>query len=55
MTYVPMPQREEGEQKRTLTSDERVIQLLEQVVCLLKKIEYHQMLITDTELTNTIL
>ena len=46
----PTPVRTEGGLKRTLTSDERVIALLEQVVTVLKKIEYHLYLATDTEL-----
>ena len=50
MTYIPQPTREEGEQKRVLTSDERVIALLEQMLKELEKIEYHLMLATDTNL-----
>jgi len=50
MTYIPNPSRDEGGVKRALTSDERVISLLEQVLTELKKIEYHLMLATDTDL-----
>ena len=53
VTYIPLPQRKEGEQDRVLTTDERVIQLLKSMEKLLKKIEYHQMLMTDTELKET--
>ena len=47
---TPLPQRKEGNQKRVLTSDERMIALLEETVTILKKIEYHLMLATDTDL-----
>ena len=50
MSYFGINQREEGGERRALVSDERVIQLLEQIFVTLKKIEYHQMLATDTEL-----
>ncbi len=50
MSYQPTPIREEGDQDRALTSDERVIQLLEKVATLLEKIEYHQYLLTDADL-----
>jgi len=50
MTYIPLPQREEGNTKRVLTSDERMISLLEQIAKTLDKIEYHLMLATDTDL-----
>jgi len=50
MTFIPLPQQEEGGQKRVLTSDERMIALLEEVLTELKKIEYHLMLATDTDL-----
>lgn len=53
MTYIPLPQREEGKKQRVLTSDERVIQLLKSMESLLRKIEYHQMLVTDTDLKET--
>ena len=51
MAFIPGPPvRSEGGQKRSLTSDERVIALLEQSLNILKKIEYHLYLATDTEL-----
>ena len=53
MTYIPLSQRKEGEKQRVLVSDERAIQLLKSIEDLLKKIEYHQMLITDTDLKET--
>ena len=50
MTFIPLPQREEGNRKRVLTSDERMIELLEQMLTKLEQIEYHLMLATDTDL-----
>jgi len=50
MTYIPIPQNEKGNVKRALTSDERVIELLGKILIELKKIEYHLMLATDTDL-----
>ena len=50
MAYQPIPIREEGGENRALTSDERVIQLLIEAVTILRKVEYHLMLATDTEL-----
>ena len=52
MSYFGINQREEGGERRALTSDERVIQLLEQILTVLKKIEYHQMLASDTNLND---
>ena len=52
MSYFGISQREEGGERRALTSDERVIQLLEQILTVLKKIEYHQMLASDTNLND---
>ena len=50
MTYIPLPQRIEGGTKRVLSSDERNIELQEQILVVLEKIEYHLSLATDTEL-----
>lgn len=50
MAYDPVPVREEGGQDRSVVSDERAIHLLEQIFIVLKKIEYHQMIASDTEL-----
>ncbi len=50
MSHIGIPKREEGGEKRALTTDERVIQLLEQIFTVLKKIEYHLYLGTDTEI-----
>ena len=50
MTYIPLPQKEEGGNKRVQSSDERTRELLEQILVVLKKIEYHLNLATDTEL-----
>ena len=47
---IEEPTATQGGQKRVLTSDERVISLLEQVVTVLKKIEYHLYIASDTEL-----
>jgi len=49
MSFVALPQREEGGQDRVVTSDERVIDLLEQILNELKKIEYHLMDASDIE------
>ena len=50
MTYIPQTQQEEGGVDRTLTSDERVRSLLEEILVELKKIETHLSFATDTEL-----
>ena len=52
MSYFSVPQREEGGERRVLTSDERIMDLLEGIFTTLKKIEYHQSIATDTELTD---
>ena len=52
MSYFGINQREEGGERRALVSDERVIGLLEQIFTVLKKIEYHQMLASDTNLND---
>ena len=52
MAYQSIPIREEGGEKRTLTSDERVIQLLEQILITVKKIEYHLSIASDTNLND---
>ena len=48
MAYLPIPQREEGGVVRTLVSDERAIQLLKAVYVVLKKIEFHLSIASDT-------
>ena len=50
MAYLPIPQREEGGVDRTLVSDERAIQLLKAIYVVLKKIETHLSVASDTEL-----
>ena len=52
MSYFSVPQREEGGERRVLTTDERIMDLLEGIFTTLKKIEYHQSIATDTELTD---
>jgi len=52
MSYFGIPQREEGGQRRALTSDERVIQLLEQMFITLKKMELHLSILSNEELTD---
>jgi len=52
MTYIPLPQDEEGNQKKVLVSDHTIKQLLISIDTTLKKIECHLSLATDTTLND---
>ena len=41
MAYDPVPEREEGGQDRSIVSDELNRDVLEEILLILKKIEYH--------------
>ena len=50
MTYKPQPIREEGNQKEAVVSDDNTRELLKEILTVLKKIEYHLSIASDTEL-----
>ena len=51
MTYIPLPQEEEGGQKKIWVNDQNAVQLLEQMLLELKEIKLHLKIVTDEEIT----
>ena len=49
MTYIPLPQLEEAEQKKIWTSDQNVAELLKEMLVELKEIKLHLRIVTDDE------
>ena len=50
MTYIPLPQKEKGGQKRILTSDMDTNEVLLAILKKLEQIEVHLSLITEEEI-----
>jgi uncharacterized protein YabE (DUF348 family) len=50
VTYIPLPQLEEGGQKKVWTDDQNVGELLKQILLELKEIKLHLKFVTDEEI-----
>jgi uncharacterized protein YabE (DUF348 family) len=50
VTYIPLPQLEEGGQKKVWTDDQNVGELLKQILLELTEIKLHLKIVTDEEI-----